>query len=548
MPSPNDPASHSHLPQADDEVLAKRDLWAAAKEAAMAKRQAATRPEPVQPTPAPVQRRRIKIRKPAVNPALAAASEVIEPVADELPAREPDSLSEAQELDEMMEVEARHAELHVPEDKRSVAIINKAEKPASVEPKAEPREPAPASKASEKPATVEANIIEKPVTTEPKVVEKPQSDVPKPEVGDSETTPEDEAAKRHRRLRKLWDDLGGRYLTISVGIHLFLLLAAAFVYLSYAQNERIDFLPGGGTKEGDAASKSLENQVTRKKTRWLQKVPMQRIAVDKAISSITLPDARPDLLDLPMNKDFMDAGKLGSFGFGKTGAGGGFGSGIGVGGKSGVTFTPLSMFGKKIFGKRIIVVLDVSRSMTSYLEDVVKELDRVAPGSPVMLYCGCGVRKPEEVVMERTGRTQHPHFEVYWRIWQGDIIMTSSEKVDPDRVKFDKKQPVAQPDVFNFFKRRNQTFFVYDHTLDYTWIALLSEQARNADTIYWFSDFEDPVDSYQLKTVLDNLVVRRQRLYIHPQLHGSSFKKIVNELVIPSGGDVVEPEEDKKKK
>ena len=335
---------------------------------------------------------------------------------------------------------------------------------------------------------------------------------------------------------------------MSVGIHLLLLLIGTFVYLSYTQNERIDFLPGGGTQEGDAASKSLESQVTRKKARWLQKTPLQRIAVDKAISSITLPEARPDLLDLPMSKDFMDAGKMGSFGFGKSGAGGGFGNGIGVGGKSGITFTPLSMFGKKIFGKRIIVVLDVSRSMTSYLEDVVKELDRVAPGSPVMLYCGCGVRKPEEVVMERIGRTQHPHFEVYWRIWQGDIIMTSSEKVDPDRIKFDKKQPVAQPDVFQFFRRRNQTFFVYDHTLDYTWIALLSEQAKFADTIYWFSDFEDPVDSYQLKTVLDNLVVRHQRLYIHPQTHGSSFKKVMEELVIPSGGDVVEPEEDKKKR
>ena len=355
--------------------------------------------------------------------------------------------------------------------------------------------------------------------------------------------------KRPNRFVTLWRTIGGGSLTLSLCIHGGLILLGGYlVFVTQLPDEQIDFMPGGGTQQGEAASQSLENQVTRKKSRWLQKVPMQRVAVEKSMSAISLPDAMPDLLDIPVASDIMDAGKLGSLGFGKAGAGGGFGNGIGIGGKSGVTFTPLSMFGKKIVGRRILVVLDVSRSMTSYLEAVVKELDRVAPGSPVILYCGCGLKKPEEVVMERVGRTQHQHFEVYWRIWQGEIIMTSSEKVDPDRVKFDRKIPVSQPDVFRFFARRNQTYFVYDHTLDYTWIALLSEQARNADALYWFSDFQDPVDAYQLKTVLDNLLVRRQRLYIHPQEHGSYFKDVVEQLVVPSGGDVIEPDEGKKGK
>lgn len=520
MPSDHDPDSFSHLPRADDEVRAKKDLWAAAKEAALARRQ----PQPAPPAPEPAQpqprlKRRIKIRKPApVTPSVTTA----EPVDFETATQEQDDL---------------------PDD-----LVSTGETPPPVEP---PEEPPPTPPADEKPSREEDQAP--PPSKAPTSSSEPAT--PKDEASDAPVNPgpvvphsDEVPLTREEKFKRTWENIGGRYLTMSVLIHLGLILFAGLVYFTYTQDERVDFLPGGGTQQGEAASQALENQVTRKKTRWLQKVPMQRIAVEKAMSSITLPEARPDLLDLPMAKDIMDAGKLGSFGFGKSGAGGGFGNGIGIGGKSGVTFTPLSMFGKKIVGRRILVVLDVSRSMTSYLEAVVKELDRVAPGSPVILYCGCGLKKPEEVVMERVGRTQHQHFEVYWRIWQGEIIMTSSEKVDPDRVKFDRKVPVSQPDVFRFFARRNQTFFVYDHTLDYTWIALLSEQARNADALYWFSDFQDPVDAYQLKTVLDNLLVRRQRLYIHPQEHGSYFKEVVEQLVVPSGGDVVEPDEGKKGK
>ena len=77
--------------------------------------------------------------------------------------------------------------------------------------------------------------------------------------------------------------------------------------------------------------------------------------------------------------------------------------------------------------------------------------------------------------------------------------------------------------------------------MDFAWTALLCQEIRNADTVYWFSDFEDNVDERQMKTVLDNLLVRRQRLYIHPQTHGSSFQQVLSQIVEPSGGDVVEP-------
>jgi hypothetical protein len=69
---------------------------------------------------------------------------------------------------------------------------------------------------------------------------------------------------------------------------------------------------------------------------------------------------------------------------------------------------------------------------------------------------------------------------------------------------------------------------------------LLSEQVRQADALYWFSDFQDRVDFQQVLVVKENLLRRKQKLYIQPYQHGSSFDLVKSQLVDPTGGDVIE--------
>lgn len=345
------------------------------------------------------------------------------------------------------------------------------------------------------------------------------------------------------KFQQFWEKIGGRSLTLSVAIHVVILIIAGFIVFNYAQNERVDFMPGGGTRQGDAASQALEQTVTRKRTPWMnRKLPMQRIAVEKSMSEIKLPEASPSLLDLPMTKDFLGAGKMGSMGFGSAGAGGGFGNGIGTGGKSGVTFGPIMMFGKQINAKRIAVVLDVSRSMTPYLEKVVNELDRVARGSTVVLYYGCGLMRADGRVDETVQRTQSKDFERFWRIWQGDGMLGFSGQ-DLKKISFPPGEPIPLEDLFQFLSRRLGTYFLDYNGMDYAWSALLCNEVRSADAVYWFSDFEDDVDNRQMKTLAENMRLRRQRLFIHPQIHGSSFNEVVDQVVKVTGGEVVEPDD-----
>lgn len=170
--------------------------------------------------------------------------------------------------------------------------------------------------------------------------------------------PEPELDSRER-FKKTWEKIGGRALAASVAMHIILLVTAATVYITVTQDKDVDFLPGGGSKGAAEAAQSLQHKVQQKKNTWLKnKQPLKRVVSTSALSTITLPDAPPDM-------DFPDASKLigskgmsGGGGFGTSGIGKGFGSGLGFGGK-------ISFMGNSGVGRNIVFVVDVSASMSS---------------------------------------------------------------------------------------------------------------------------------------------------------------------------------------
>ncbi|MDB6118335.1 MAG: hypothetical protein JWO08_2116 [Verrucomicrobiaceae bacterium] len=334
-----------------------------------------------------------------------------------------------------------------------------------------------------------------------------------------------------------WIMIGGQSLAFSVLLHLAILTVAALIVIRNVSEQHVDFMPGGGTSQGEAAERSLAETVKQKRTPWMKRNPTQRVASNSLVSDIKLPETPMEMMALPDISKKAD-----SMGFGNAGAGGGFGSGIGTGGKSGVTFQPIMMFGKNINAKRMAVILDVSSSMTSYLDDVVKEVDRVAKGSPVICYFGCGLMRPEKGghIQDKADLCKNPSFERFWRVWYGPSPFNATPS-EIAKIKFDPKERIPLEEVYRPLAKRPGTYFVDYNGIVYAWTALVNDLVRNADALYWFSDFMDDVEDKEIQIVLENLKRRKQRLYIQPSIHGSSFEKIVSGLVIPTGGDVIEP-------
>ncbi len=349
-----------------------------------------------------------------------------------------------------------------------------------------------------------------------------------------------------------WRSIGGGSLTLSILIHVGLLVLAGFVvFASQVFDKQVDFLPGGGSQQGAEASADLAHKVQMKRQQKLQKTPPRQRLVSTSINaSLTLPEAPPDMLEVPDISSMAGGGKLGSGGFGTGGAGGGFGNGMGMGAMSGRTFKPLMMFGKELKDTRkMAVVMDVSRSMTKFLPLVTKELDKVAFGSPLVLYFGCGLAKPPGKIDDDINPVGSDKFRAFWQAWEGKTSL-KIPAAERRNIKYDPSMPMPLEPIFEMMSKRQNTWFVEFNGITFASTALMSKEVMEADTIYWFADFMDKVDSEQMKLVLKTLKKRKQKLYIHASREGRSFVQVRDELVVPSGGEVIitQAEEPPKKK
>lgn len=178
--------------------------------------------------------------------------------------------------------------------------------------------------------------------------------------------PDDPDVAKRKRWRKLAEKIGINSLGWSFGVHMFLLLIAAFIGVRQVTDKQVDFLPGGSSPQAQAAAAELNNTVQQKKNPWLKTKPQARkITVQSVTTNIVLPEMPPmDLMDFSKITSRMDISKAASMGAGQPagmgmgGAGGGFGAGIGRGGK-------FTFVGQTALGKHVVFVVDVSGSMSA---------------------------------------------------------------------------------------------------------------------------------------------------------------------------------------
>jgi hypothetical protein len=154
-----------------------------------------------------------------------------------------------------------------------------------------------------------------------------------------------EEVQARRSTRTFWQRLGGEGLTISLVIHLVLILIAAIWVISTVtdsvKKDPDSFSTGqGGGAAGDKA-KQFKTRAQPKNPKTLAK-NAARITSKSANATISLPDL-PTSSVASLNTGMMGGGSSKGFG---GGSGGGIGSGMGVGRGNGRNF--VSLFGAKV--------------------------------------------------------------------------------------------------------------------------------------------------------------------------------------------------------
>ncbi|BCU78766.1 hypothetical protein [Luteolibacter sp. LG18] len=361
-----------------------------------------------------------------------------------------------------------------------------------------------------------------------------------PAIPVSETPPPSPAARP-----SVWKKLGGGSLSISLIVHA-LLLAIGVVWIFQVmpaqKKDDVDFMPKGGGG-GSPGVKEVSN---KKQRATMTTANMPRMAAKGVASSFTLPE--PEAASAMSSVGALSSGAI-SGGLGGSGSGGGrgdgsgrgFGSGSGPGlGGSASGIKPFTgmMFGNEVKARTIGVVLDVSGSMTPHLAKVIKELDRVAEGSPLILYVGCGIGpgRPEKRSYSTTDMDQK-RFERFWRLNHNGKYMTVAQGSGREKVDFSTPLP-AEP-LFRLLAARKNTFYIDYEGDEFAWTALMAKELRDVEAVYWFADFQDNVDPEEAGDIMRKLKAKKQKLYAHASVEGKYFSAVRDLIVNPTGGAII---------
>lgn len=338
-----------------------------------------------------------------------------------------------------------------------------------------------------------------------------------------------------------WYRVGGGSLTISLIIHaIVIVLAVVLVWqVQKPAPETIEFLAGGG-----GGGKGADAKLAERRRAAAMSAPRTRTISSSTNAEVALPDLQSTLTDLSsLSVSAPMAGGIGGGvgGISGSGQGGMMGNGIGTGfgpGRGNGFVSIPKIFGQAIDARRMAVVLDMSGSMYPFLPTVIKEVDKVAPGSTVVLHYGCGLNDENERApkLESTSDREFLRDRIATSLLESGIgSMTEEERKT----------------LLELVRKRPKTFFVPSSTVGTTWAALTDDRLKDADAIYWFADFADGLSRERMEEISRKLKSRKQKLYIHPSnpqwLVGGdplavNVSKIDKEMVQPSGGKVIKAE------
>jgi hypothetical protein len=349
---------------------------------------------------------------------------------------------------------------------------------------------------------------------------------------DSETHPSPVLTVPHQSF---WQKLGGGSLMIATLVHALLLLIGAFwvFHIIKVPDKAVDFMPPGG----GGGERGAEHQVQQKKRAQITPVVnVKRVFAEGATASYAIPEQGENFGEMSTLSSLSGGGMSGGLGASGTGEGFGKGAGVGAGLGNGGNMG-IKLFGMNLDAKSIAVVLDVSGSMTPHLKRVIKEVDEVAKGSPMILHVGCGIGEVRGTDRIKPVDAPSDGFEEFWRLHHDPAYRGAPQWDRHTRVN--KKRPMPDASLYELIAPRPKTYYYEFNGVEFTGNAIASDKFKDVDAIYWFADFMDPISEKDAEKLKDTLIKRKQKLYIQATVNGQYLSIARDKIAIPTGGKQV---------
>lgn len=217
----------------------------------------------------------------------------------------------------------------------------------------------------------------------------------------------------------------------------------------------------------------------------------------------------------------------------------GDGDGLGGTGKA----VTASLFGKTIEASNLGVVLDVSGSAHSHLDKAITEIDKSFPSAHMVLVVGCGMSDgvtTQEVVGNQRVVPGSPRIHEFGQIQREEDVNPFRRSVPGQLEIFYRKIGGGEraEEFKKYFKRRDNLYVLYGGDILAANFAFDFLLERNVDAIYWFADFEDPIDAEIREDLTRRLKRNRTQVIAHNFL-GHQMRSDVAEMADETNGTTI---------
>ena len=181
------------------------------------------------------------------------------------------------------------------------------------------------------------------------------------------------------------------------------------------------------------------------------------------------------------------------------------------------------LFGTVVGDKKLGVIVDVSGSMQPYLERVMTEVLSNFPNAEVVLVDGCGMEEvrvdsPAPRPKSRPGRKRKPKRDEEVPMVPPHVVeLNSQEGLASPAISGLGGLRQSFPKVFDTLRNRSGTWIVVgDEANVATRLAFEHLAGDHVQAIYWFSDFEDPVEPRESEKAAKSVQDNKIEVYLHP--------------------------------
>ena len=229
------------------------------------------------------------------------------------------------------------------------------------------------------------------------------------------------------------------------------------------------------------------------------------------LEMMTLPGGASWAPAVPKDIKMSATGSLG-------GSGAATGSGTGTGKGMGRT-AALKLFGVEVKAKKLGVIMDISKSMQKYLPQLTTEIFEKFPDADVIFTNGGGMvdwavalkrfnddveekrKKAKESNKDFIGPTklEKPALVRFTGSGASDWVPVRGSKINHDSYRGMKED---YPEIYEKLKNRGNSWFISSYQdANGVYLAFQELIQRKVDAIYWFTDFQCPVEGQEADRV-----------------------------------------------